>query len=256
MGKQYFDPIKVSGCPAHLSHCPTGATRNTIYRLLLALLFLLPGLTRADTLLQDLTRLAPTAQREVIRLAVDALSCATASGMESPQRLAVIDYSLPSVQPRLWVFDLQQRRLLLNELVAHGRNSGENYASSFSNTYGSYQSSLGLFRTLNSYQGKHGYSLRMEGVEPGVNDKAFERAIVIHGAPYVDPKLISKQGRIGRSLGCPAVRPQVARELINHLKEGQFLFAYYPDPEWLKSSAFLKCPATQGNLITAQVSLD
>lgn len=225
-------------------------TMKKQYRFLAALALIIPGLAfsgqnPSGSLQQDLERAAPSAKREVIRLAVEALECATSGGQAAPKRLAVIDYSLPSTERRLWVFDLKQRRLLLQELVAHGRNSGTNYASTFSNTNGSYQSSLGLFRTLNSYQGKHGYSLRMEGIEPGVNDNAFDRAIVMHGAPYVNPALIRKQGRIGRSLGCPAVRPAVARQLIDQLKNGQYVFAYYPDQKWLQSSAFLSCPGGQ-----------
>jgi len=215
------------------------------FRILAILALILPAASWAGTLQQDLARAAPAAKPEVIRMAVEALQCATSGGMEAPRRLAVIDYSMPSTLRRLWVFDLKQRRLLHQEFVAHGRNSGENYASTFSNVTGSYQSSLGLFRTLDSYQGKHGYSMRMEGIEPGVNDNAFDRAIVMHGAPYVNPAMISKYGRIGRSLGCPAVRPAVARQLIDHLKGGQYLFAYYPDQRWLQSSAFLSCPSQQ-----------
>ncbi len=224
---------------------------KNLYRLLLALTFFAPALSQANSLAQDLALAAPSAKANVIHLAVEAMQCATSGGMEKPDRLAVIDYSLPSTRNRLWVFDLKKRRLLYQELVAHGRNSGENYASSFSNSTGSFQSSLGLFRTLNSYQGKHGLSLRMEGVEAGVNDNAFDRAIVIHGAPYVNPALIASQGRIGRSLGCPAVRPAVAKGLINTLKDGQYVFAYYPDPQWLTSSAFLTCNGARGPLASA-----
>lgn len=221
------------------------------FRFLLALVFCAPCLSQAGSLAQALALRAPDAKASVIHLAVAALECATHDGMAAPERLAVIDYSLPSTQRRLWVFDLKKRRLLFQELVAHGRNSGDNYANSFSNTTGSFQSSIGLFRTLNAYQGRHGLSLRMEGVEPGINDNAFDRAIVIHGAPYVNPALIARQGRIGRSLGCPAVRPAVARGLIDQLKDGQFLFAYYPDPQWLTSSAFLTCGGARGPLASA-----
>ncbi|MCY1538321.1 L,D-transpeptidase catalytic domain [compost metagenome] len=157
----------------------------------------------------------------------------------------MIDYSQPSTARRLWIFDLRRQRLLLSDLVAHGRLSGENFATRFSNTLGSYQSSLGLFRTAESYRGKHGYSLRMDGLESGVNDLARERAIVIHGAAYVDPRLARSQGRIGRSLGCPAVRPEVARMVIDQLKGGQFVFAWYPDRRWLQNSAYLNCPPQQ-----------
>lgn len=224
---------------------------KTMNRLLMLFTLCLPGAAAAENLAQALSLQVPDSRANVIHLAVAAMECATRNGQTFPERLAVIDYSLPSTEKRLWVFDLKQRSLLFQELVAHGRNSGMNYANQFSNTNGSYQSSLGLFRTLNTYHGKHGYSLRMEGVEEGVNDNAFERAIVIHGADYVNPGLIAKQGRIGRSLGCPAVSKSVARPLIDHLKDGQFVFAYYPDPQWLTSSAFLSCGSAQGPLASA-----
>jgi hypothetical protein len=102
-----------------------------------------------------------------------------------------------------------------------------------------------LFRTQESYQGAHGYSLRMDGLEPGFNDLARDRAIVIHAADYVNPLWSVRQGRIGRSLGCPAVRPQVARQVIDKLKGGQFMFSWYPDPAWLKRSAYLNCQPQQ-----------
>lgn len=192
-------------------------------------------------LASSLVKAAPGADPKVIRLAVAAAECAVAHGMNPAERLAVIDYSLPSTQPRLWVFDLEQRKLLYRELVAHGRNSGDNYASRFSNQPGSLQSSLGLFRTLSTYQGQNGYSLRLDGLETGVNDRALERAIVMHGAPYVNAGLSHSQGRIGRSWGCPALRAGVAREVIDALKGGQLVFSYYPDNDWLATSQYLHC---------------
>jgi hypothetical protein len=162
------------------------------------------------------------------------MRCAQNSGLGvGATRLAFIDYSRPSTQPRLWVFDVALGRLLYEEVVAHGRGSGENLARVFSNVSGSHASSLGLFLTRNTYYGRNGYSLRMEGLEAGFNDAAMERAIVMHGAPYVDPDAAAKQGRLGRSFGCPAVREAVARGMIDVLKDGQFVFAYYPDAEWL-----------------------
>lgn len=192
---------------------------------------------------QLLETLAPQADPEMLALALQARQCAIVHGEAMPEsRLAVIDYSLPSTQRRLWVFDLQQQpRLLHHEYVAHGRNSGENLASRFSNDEGSLESSLGLFRTAETYEGGNGHSLRMDGLEPGVNDHARERALVMHGAWYVDPKLALTQGRLGRSLGCPALRPQVAHAVIDNLKQGQLLFAYYPDPAWLAQSRYLNC---------------
>ncbi len=211
----------------------------------------LPAVGSASTgLFTDLTSTAPTLDRKVLRRAVSAVECALASGAGNAERLAIIDFSLPSTEQRLWIFDLESRELLLHELVAHGQGSGQNLASQFSNVSGSHQSSIGLFRTSESYYGRHGYSLRMDGLEPGVNDRARDRAIVIHGADYVDPSWINRQGRIGRSHGCPAVRKEVAGEVVDTLKDGQFLFSWYPDPEWLASSSYLNCQG--GSLASLQ----
>ena len=207
-----------------------------------------PRVLEGERLEQTLTRLAPDASREVLALAASALSCADPDA----ERLAVIDYSLPSSEPRLWVFDLQRKALLFEELVSHGRGSGDALASRFSNTPESHQSSLGLFRTMNTYYGRNGYSLRLEGLEPGVNHLAYERAIVMHGADYVSESFIEQTGRLGRSLGCPAVRQEVTYPLIDSLKEEQYLFAYYPDPEWLASSAYLDCDRDQGQQLAMQ----
>ncbi|RDB42844.1 hypothetical protein DU490_10680 [Halomonas sp. DQ26W] len=184
-----------------------------------------------------LTRLAPDADPHVLQLAANALACAEPNA----ERLAVIDFSRPSTELRLWVFDLAETELIFEELVSHGQGSGDAEATFFSNTPESHQSSLGLFRTMNSYYGRNGYSLRLEGLEEGVNDLAYQRAIVIHGADYVSEAFIEKTGRLGRSQGCPAVRQEVTYPLIDSIKEDQYLFAYYPDSEWLENSAFLAC---------------
>ena len=196
----------------------------------------------AGDLSQRLLRQAPGLKAEVLELAVSAYDCARRGG-DAPQarRLAVIDYSLPSTEPRLWVFDMARKRLLYAEHVAHGRGSGDNLATEFSNIEGSHQTSLGLFVTDETYHGANGYSLRMDGLDPGFNDLARQRAIVLHGAPYVDPEFARAQGRLGRSHGCPAVRDAVARPLINQLRHGQLLFAYYPDPAWLANARSLSC---------------
>ncbi|WP_295364156.1 murein L,D-transpeptidase catalytic domain family protein [Arenimonas sp.] len=210
-------------------------------RLLALGLLVLAAPAAADTaLLGELRAQAPDADPKVLALALEARDCAKDAAPDA-ERLAVIDYSRPSTEPRLWVFDLEARKLLFAEHVAHGRGSGENLATAFSNRNGSHQSSLGLFVTAETYQGGNGYSLRMDGLEPGVNDAARERLIVMHGAPYVDPLAAALQGRLGRSFGCPAVRPAVAREVIDTLKQGQLLFAYYPDEDWLEESRFLGC---------------
>jgi hypothetical protein len=128
----------------------------------------------------------------------------------------------------MWVFDLESHELLFDELVSHGRGSGKTMATRFSNAPDSNMSSLGLFRTGEAYVGKNGYSLRLDGLDRGVNDQARARAIVVHGAPYVNAATAKANGYLGRSLGCPAVRPAIARELIDTIKDGGLLFAYYP----------------------------
>lgn len=200
------------------------------------------------SLVAALVKAAPAADPQVLKLAVAAINCAQTHGIESSQRLAVIDYSRASAEPRLWVFDLNRQTLLYQEWVAHGRNSGDSYAHEFSNAPGSLQSSLGLFRTGDTYQGRNGYSLRMDGLEAGVNNNALERAIVMHGAPYVSAERAQAQGRVGRSWGCPALREGVARQVIDKMKGGQFVFAYYPDQHWLGSSAYLHCNAAAAKL--------
>jgi L,D-transpeptidase catalytic domain len=205
----------------------------------------------AETSQSLLTRLAPEADPRVLSLALEARDCAAKELLQAPSaRLAVIDYSLPSTARRLWVFDLEKRELLFSEYVAHGQGTGENFAREFSNRDGSHQSSLGMFRTTETYSGKNGYSLKMEGLEPGVNDAAMARAIVMHGADYVNPDMAKQQGRLGRSWGCPALRPEVAAAVIDSLKHGQMIFAYYPDTQWLSHSPFIGCRKKTNNAST------
>ena len=193
--------------------------------------------------LARLSKAAPGLDSAILKRAVAAMDCAVKHGSEPAARLAVIDFSLPSSEPRMWIFDLQTHALLLEDLVAHGKGSGDNYAKSFSNIEGSNQSSIGLFRTQESYIGHNGYSLRLDGLEEGINDQARNRAIVIHAADYVDDSWVENYGRIGRSEGCPAVRPEVAKMVVDNLKGGQFMFSYSPDEHWLATSEFLHCPA-------------
>lgn len=217
---------------------------------LIAFLVVSAGFTtsdiRSEYTLERMRVQAPGAAVEALRLALRARQCALEKGeVVATTRLAVIDYSRPSTQTRLWVFDLAKApRLLFAEHVAHGQGTGGNRAVDFSNREGSRQSSLGLFRTSEPYYGQNGYSLRLDGLEPGFNDLARARAIVMHGAPYVDPVVARQQGRLGRSFGCPAVRKAIARPLIDTLRDGQLLFAYFPDQAWLAESSYLSCDAT------------
>ncbi len=182
-------------------------------------------------------------RREVLDLAMRAYRCGRAEGQFGSPILTVIDYSLPSTEKRLWVIDVVKRQVLFHEFVAHGQNSGDVYAVDFSNRPQSRQSSLGLFRTDDVYDGRHGESLRLIGLEPGVNDRAEERRIVMHGAAYVNARVVQRFGQLGRSWGCPAVDRAVLPQIIRRIKEGTALFAYYPDPRWLRQSHFLQCDA-------------
>ncbi|HUR79309.1 MAG TPA: murein L,D-transpeptidase catalytic domain family protein [Thermoanaerobaculia bacterium] len=194
----------------------------------------------SDSIASTLLRQAPGLKAEVLRMALRATTCAAEQGkVKRRDLLTVIDYSLPSSEPRLFVFDLYARKLLFRELVAHGKNSGGDSASFFSNSPGSLATSLGLFVTADTYIGSNGYSLRLKGLEEGVNDMAMDRAIVMHGASYVSRAAIKAMGRLGRSWGCPAVRKEVARKMIDTLRGGSPIFAYYPDKDWMKQSSYL-----------------
>jgi hypothetical protein len=178
---------------------------------------------------------------ELLGLALSAVECAAEKGVKPKvPRLTIIDYSRPSTERRLWVLDLESREWLFHELVAHGQKTGDNEARHFSNRLNSHQSSLGLFLTDAIYTGKHGRSMRLRGLEPGFNDKALQRAIVMHGAAYVSESFIRQVGRLGRSWGCPAVPKAVNAALIKAIHGGSFLFAYYPDEAWLASSPILQ----------------
>src|SRR5690606_26867910 len=151
----------------------------------------------AQDLLLRMEKSAPTLDPEVLELALEATDCAVAAGAaERPARLVVIDYTRPSTQRRLWLFDLRKGTVIKHDYVAHGRGSGGNVPTRFSNVEGSYQSSIGLLAGAETYQGENGYSLRLDGLEPGVNDRARERALVMHGADYVDPVQGQRQGRL------------------------------------------------------------
>jgi hypothetical protein len=193
-----------------------------------------------DSLVSYLVRQAGGLRENVLKLALEASTCAENKGLVKRHNvLTVIDYSLPSSEPRLFVFDLAAKKLLFRELVAHGKNSGGDRASFFSNSSGSQASSLGLFVTEDTYIGGNGYSLRLRGLEEGVNDMAWDRAIVMHGAYYVSREAVRVLGRLGRSWGCPALRAEVAKKVIDTVRGGSPIFAYYPDKSWLTSSTFL-----------------
>ncbi|MCW4451560.1 murein L,D-transpeptidase catalytic domain family protein [Kaistella sp. BT6-1-3] len=161
---------------------------------------------------------------------------------EDSHLLTVCDFSLSSTEKRLWVIDLEEKKVLFNSLVAHGKNTGEEFAAKFSNTESSYQSSLGFYITENTYNGSNGYSLKLLGLDPGYNDAALQRAIVMHGADYVSENFIKSQNRIGRSWGCPSVPRALAEPIINTIKGQNCLFIYYPDERYLSKTEWLKNP--------------
>lgn len=153
--------------------------------------------------------------------------------------LTIVDFSKPSVEKRLFVIDMNEGKLLFNTLVAHGRNSGYEYATKFSNIAESNQSSLGFYVTLDTYNGGNGYSLRLKGCEQGFNDKAYNRSIVVHGADYVSESFIHDRGFLGRSYGCPAVPKEFSKEIIDVIKNGSCLFLYNPEKKYLSRSKIL-----------------
>ncbi len=175
----------------------------------------------------------------VLQLAMTAHKKASAMGLAQKSLMTIIDYSLPSTKRRMWVVDMNKGKVIYHTLVAHGSGSGGNEARSFSDKPGSLQSSLGLFVTGKTYEGKHGRSLVLHGLEQGINGNAERRRIVVHGAHYVNDHMAKNLGRLGRSWGCPALDTKLAQPIISTIKEGSLVFAYYPDDKWLKRSKFL-----------------
>lgn len=188
---------------------------------------------------QHLSNKAPQLNKNVLKLALTAYKNASQKGAVKKPVLTVIDYSLPSNKQRMWVFDVRKERLLYNTYVAHGRNSGANKASHFSNVNSSKQSSLGTYITKDTYIGHKGYSLNLQGLDKGFNDNAYNRRVVVHGAWYVEPDFIKKSGRAGLSWGCPAIAQTLAKPVINTIKNGSVIFAYFPDKYFLSHSGYL-----------------
>jgi len=160
--------------------------------------------------------------------------------LERESIITIIDYTRPSTEERLVVVDLDAGELLYRSLVAHGRNTGGNYAEDFSNTPGSLQSSLGFYVTGVDYYGVHGKALKLDGVDTSYNDNAMDRYIVVHGACYCSKDFIEKHGRLGRSWGCPVLPLEVSAEIIQVLKDGTCMFIYSDDDEYLENSIYLE----------------
>jgi len=190
----------------------------------------------------DVVKLAETGlNRNIFDLAIKGLKKLESNGkLQNPNIVTIADYSQSSNKKRLYVIDLKNKKLLFNSLVAHGRKTGEEYARYFSNDEGSLKSSLGFYITSNPVIGSHtGFSLMIEGVEKGFNDHAFKRAIIIHGANYATENFIMKYGRLGRSLGCPALPPDQNKSIIETIKGGTCLFIFSPDKNYIFNSSLL-----------------
>ncbi|ASQ91214.1 hypothetical protein CHL67_10095 [Prosthecochloris sp. GSB1] len=179
--------------------------------------------------------------QKALRMAMTGYHALRRKGLlKNDEVLTIIDYKQPSVKKRLFVIDMRKNRVLASSLVAHGKNSGKNRAIRFSNVPGSFKSSPGFFVTDRTYQGKHGYSLRLKGMERGINDNAEMRNIVIHGADYVSSDFIRRHGRLGRSLGCPALPFSDYRQVIDLIKDGSCLFIYNGDQQYTSNSNMLR----------------
>jgi hypothetical protein len=182
--------------------------------------------------------------REAYDFAIKGLNSLRSEGkLSNDTIISIIDFSLSSARKRLFVIDLKHYKMLYNTYVAHGRNSGDEYANEFSNYPSSFKSSLGFYITGGTYKGEHGFSLHLEGEEKGINDNAYSRSIVMHCASYVNEKFIKSKGYIGRSLGCPAIPQKVYRPIINEIKNGTCLFLYSPDAYYISHSSFLQQPS-------------
>ncbi len=154
--------------------------------------------------------------------------------------ITILDFSKPSTEERLFVINLKTKRVVAKSLCAHGRNSGEIWAEKFSNNNESYQSSLGFYVANETYCGSKGFSLKLDGLEPGINDNARNRGVVIHGADYVSKDFINNNGKLGRSQGCPALPMEKNEKIINLIKGGSCFFIYHPNKNYKKQSAVLK----------------
>jgi len=186
----------------------------------------------------SLSQKAPQLDKKVLKLALAAYQTANIKGAVKKPVLTVIDYSLPSSKQRMWIFDISKEKLLYNTYVAHGQNSGMTTPNHFSNESSSKATSLGTFVTKDTYMGSKGISLNLHGLEKGFNDNAYNRRVVIHGAWYVEPDFIKKAGRAGRSWGCPSIAQTLAKPVINTIKGGSVVFAYYPDRNYLSHTGY------------------
>ena len=201
-------------------------------------------LDNITALKQIFVKAATNLDPSVLDIGLKAYNCASnVRGIVSKEYLTIIDYTKPSSEKRLWVFDMKNSKLVSEQLVAHGQKTGGKNAKYFSNNRGSHQSSIGVYVTGRSYNGRNGLSLRLRGLDRGYNDKANQRAIVMHGASYVSKDFIKKYGMIGRSWGCPALEQRYAKSTIDKIKNGSVVVAYYKNNNWIRRSPYLNCMA-------------
>ena len=223
--------------------------RSIIYLLFMLLPVLNPTFTVATepdkTIFEDIYSIVNLSDtglgRNVFDLAIKGLKKLESNGkLPNPNILTIADYSQSSNKKRLYVIDLKNRKLLFNTFVAHGRKTGEEFAKYFSNEVGSLKTSLGFYITEQPITGSHtGFSLMIEGVEKGINDFAAKREIIIHGAEYATENFVKKYGRLGRSLGCPVLPPEMVKKIIDQIKGGTCLFLYNPDNQYINASSLL-----------------
>ncbi|EHL30624.1 murein L,D-transpeptidase catalytic domain family protein [Legionella drancourtii] len=199
---------------------------------------------------------APTLNQQVINKVLMTLKCATEYNVDHNNILTVIDYSLPSNEKRLWVFDLKEKKLLFHTYVSHGIKSGALVSNYFSNKYNSKASSIGVYQTQKAYYGRDGLSLRLDGLDRSFNDNASNRSVVMHSGWYVEEGFIKKYGRPGRSWGCPALPLTNSQAIINTIKDKSLLVIYYPSDNWFSKSRFLNCDKLAAAQITNNFTLE
>ena len=203
-------------------------------------------ISSSDSYIKESTQLYDALQLQERGLSIQAFEAglkamqAVSADLSNCDVITIVDFSQSCNSQRMYVIDLKNSEVLYQSYVAHGRNSGEEYAVSFSDQVRSYKSSLGCYITLDSYEGENGYSLRLEGKEPGFNHHAYTRTVVVHGADYVSEKFIQENGRLGRSLGCPAIPRELTSPIINTIKDGTCFFIYYPDQRYFRMSSLMK----------------
>jgi hypothetical protein len=227
----------------------SGARRLGAFAALAVLFFARPARANSNTaprrerLAATIHAQAPNISIQAILTSLDAYSHVKERHLTEKPLVTIVDYSLSSAKRRLAVVDVNTGKVLFYTYVAQGRGSGLTYATRFSNKPGSEASSLGVYLTGQTFNGKEGYSLRLHGLDPEFNGAAYGRGIIMHSAWYVSSAFAQKYHRMGRSWGCFALSQKVESAVVNVIRDGTVLVGYYPDPKWLNSSPFLKSPA-------------